>query len=350
MLTNARFLILRLSSIGDVLHATPVAQVLKTTYPHCHITWLVDEVPSAMLKENPYIDDIYIWPRDRWEKHLGRGEWRAARQLWSTLRNYLHAQKFDILLDIHGLFISGLIAKASNIPRRIGMSDTRELNWLFMTEIAPSAPEDIHVIPRYLSILRPLGIHSSHYSMTLRVPDESLTFADEFLNQHGVKPSETLIAINPSTTWPAKNWPAEHYATVAKSLYQKGYRILLCGGPADQALGESIMHQSGVPLINAANKTSLLQLGALLSRCDLLVTGDTGPLHMAIALGIPTVSIFGPTDPKRFGPLTAGHIVLEREMDCRPCHKRTCPLKHLHCMYQLEPMEVIAAVQTVLDK
>ena len=347
MLKKARFLIIRLSSIGDVLHCTPVARALKTALPDCHITWITGEIPSDMLKANPYIDEVYIWARERWEKHLRRGEVAPAWKLWQQLRQDLQARNFDIALDIHGQFLSGMVASASNAPRRIGMSNTRELNSLFMNEIAPHSVSDVHVIQKYLSVLKPLGITSSDYAMTLHLPAESVAFANSFLRDNGVKPQDRIIAINPGTTWQSKNWPAESYAAAIKALQPNGH-ILLCGGPADQALGESIVRDSGVPLINAVYKTSLLQLAALISRCTVLVTGDTGPLHMAIALGIPTVSIFGPTDPKRFGPLTSEHVVLEEQLDCRPCHKMQCPQKHLSCLYSLSPDRVITAVEMLL--
>lgn len=349
MLTTARFLIVRLSSIGDILHCTPVARVLKTALPDCHITWVVGEIPADMLRTNPYLDELYIWPRERWEQHLRRGEFAPAWQLWQKLCQDLQARKFDIVLDIHGQFLSGLITFASKAPRRIGMSNTRELNSLFMSEIAPSSPLDVHVIPQYLSVLKPLGITAADYAMTLHLPAESITFANTFLSNHGMNPQDRIIAFNPGTTWQAKNWPAEYYAAAIKALQPSGF-ILLCGGPADQALGESIKQHSGVPLINAIGQTSLLQLAALISRCTVLVTGDTGPLHMAIALGIPTVSIFGPTDPNRFGPLTAEHVVLEEQLDCRPCHKMLCPRKHLNCLYSLSPARVITAVQMLLNQ
>ena len=349
MLTKTRFLIIRLSSIGDVLHATPVAQTLKAALPTCHITWLVGEIPSDLLKSNPYIDELYIWPRERWEKHMRRGEFKQAWQIWKKLKDDLQAKNFDVALDVHGLFLSGMIAAASKAPRRIGMKNTKELNWLFMTEIAPSLPHEVHVIQRYLSVVKPLGIQSADYNMTLQLPDEATTFATNFLRSHGVKEKDTLIVVNPGTTWPSKNWPTQHYATVIEALQHHGH-ILLCGGPGEQELGKSIIEQCNAPVINAINQTSLLELAALISKCHVLLTGDTGPLHMGIALNIPTISLFGPTDPQRFGPLTGEHVVLQESMDCRPCHKTKCPLTHLKCMHSLSPERVITAVQTLLSE
>lgn len=349
MLTKTRFLIIRLSSIGDVLHSTPVAQALKTALPNCHITWLVGQVPSDLLSSNPYIDELYIWPRERWENHMRRGQFKEAWQLWKKLQFDLQAKKFHVVLDIHGLFLSGMIAAASKAPRRIGMGNTQELNWLFMNEIAPSLPQEVHVIQRYLSVLKPLGIHSIEYEMTLQLPTEVLTFASNFLRSHGVKEKDTIIALNPGTTWASKNWPTEYYTAVANALQNHGH-ILLCGGPAEELLGKAIEEQCKVPVINAINQTSLLQLAALISKCNVLVTGDTGPLHMGIALNVPTISLFGPTDPKKFGPLTGEHIVLQESMDCRPCHKKSCPRTHLNCMHSLSPERVITAVQMLLTK
>lgn len=347
MYNNQHILIVRLSSIGDVLHCTPVARTLKEAYPTCHLTWVVGQGPAEVLQGNTDIDDLYIWPRERWEKAVRSRRWREAWQLWGELKTGLKARNIDIVLDVHGQFLSGMVAAASGAPRRIGLSHTRELNSLFMTEQAPLTSTDVHVIQYYLSILRPLGLEQTNYHMTLVPTPEAIKFADEFLYSQGIQAGEKIIAINPSTTWPAKNWPPEYFAAAAAKLQANG-RILLCGGPGDRALADTIKAAVGAPIIDAVGQTSLQQMAALLARCHALLVGDTGPLHMALALDIPTVSIFGATPPERYGPLTPGHIVLTGKETCPPCHKHNCRHQDLRCLRSVTPDAAVNAIRQLI--
>ncbi|SDF68596.1 glycosyltransferase family 9 protein [Sporolituus thermophilus] len=347
MLNNKHVVLIRLSSIGDVLHCTPVARALKKAYPDCHLTWVVGEGPADVLVANPYIDELYVWPRERWERSFRAGNFREARRLWRHLAEDLGCRPFDVALDVHGLFLSGLVARATGAPRRIGLGGAREFNWLFMTEQAPKSADDVHVIQQYLSILRPLGIRAADYNMTLGLTGEAVAFADRFLATHGVGPDEVLVAINPVTTWPAKNWPPAGFAAVAAAL-AADCRILLTGGPRDKEITAYIAKQSGAACIDAAGGTTLLELAALLARCRVVLTGDTGPLHMAVALGVPTVSIFGPTDPRKYGPLPPGHIILQGEAGCAPCHKKACRHQDVRCLRSVTPEAAIAAVRQQL--
>lgn len=344
MADATRYLIIRLSSIGDCLHCTPVARELKLAQPDSHITWLVGKVPAGLLQENPYIDTVHVWPREEWEGHLRARRFRQAWRLWKNLTSWLQNEKFDIVLDVHGLFITGMIAMASGAKRRIGLSGTKELNSWFMTEQAPAVSSRLHVIYRYLSILRPLGIRSADHRMTLIVPAEAAQFAETFLRNSEVRPGDPVVAVNLATSWITKNWPAHYFAAVTRLLARR-CKVILCGSLGERALADRIIRQSGVPLIDMVGRTTLTELAAVLARCDALITGDTGPLHMAVALETPTVSIFGPTNPNKFGPLPEGHIVLEGEAGCRPCHKQKCHhATQLQCMYSVPPARVLKAV------
>lgn len=347
MTDGKRFAIIRLSAIGDVLHATPVARALKTKFPACHITWIVGQASYPMVKDNPFIDEVYIWSRERWETMMRQGKWIEAWRMWRQLRQDMAARRFDIALDVHGLLLSGMVTKVTGAPRRIGLGDTKEPNWLFMTERSPSQPQEVHAIQRYLSILRPLGITTHDYKMTLCLDEQAKRYAEEFFTRHAIRKNEKVVVLNPATTWPAKNWPAEFFAAAADALARNA-RIIVCGGPGDIEIVNKVMARSAAPVINAVGQTSLQQLAAIIGRANLVIAGDTGPLHMAVALGVPTVSIFGPTDPARFGPLSPGHIVLRSKAGCMPCHKTVCPRKSMLCMNDIRPDAVIAAARRVL--
>lgn len=340
MLENTRIVIVRLSSIGDVLHATPVVRALKSAVPSCNITWVVGEVSADLVRYNPFIDDVYVWSREKWEAHMRQGRFREAIAMWRWLKNDFSARPYDIALDVQGLFISGMVTAATGAPRRIGLGRTKEPNGLFMTERAHSSDE--HVIQRYLSLLKPLGIHTDDYHMTLCIPPAAVQQAEEFLEKNGVASGDRVIVLVPATTWPSKNWPAEYFAAVINGLKDKGH-LVLCGGPGDRDSAAAIAALTKTAVIDAVGKTSLLEMGALLARAHVVITSDTGPLHMAVALGTPTVSIFGPTAAAMYGPLQHGHIVLESQLECRACHKRTCPRKENRCMQAVSPRDVIDA-------
>lgn len=348
MINNPRILIVRLSSIGDVLHCTPVARTLKEALPACHITWIVGKQSAEILRCNPHIDELYVWPREEWERAMRSGHFRQAWQLWQQLRSYFCTKHYDVALDIHGLFLSGMVTAASHSSRRIGLSNTKELNSLFMTETAPLQNKERHVIQRYLSILKPLNITTADYRMTLITPPAASKFANDFLKQHGIAPDDQLVAVNPVTTWAAKNWPPEYFARVIREVSEYA-KILLCGGPADQAIAAKITALADVPVINAVAKTGLLELAALIRRAAVLVVGDTGPLHIAVAVGTPSVSIFGATDPLKFGPLTPGHVVLKGSAACAPCHKTACARKDLQCLKSVDPATVIQHTLALLE-
>lgn len=343
-----RYLLIRLSSIGDVLHCTPALRALRQAFPDAHITWAVGEVAAPLLENNPFLNELYVWPRERWESAIKAGQLQEGWRLWQQLRQDLRGRSFDVALDVHGLFLSGLVARASGAPQIIGMAHTRELNSWFMTDIAPAHPGS-HVIERYLSVLRPLGITRGSPTMTLVVDEESRIFAEDFLRSRNIFSSQPIVTLIPATSWITKNWPPEYFAAVANSL-DPSWVVMLCGGPGDRTIADAVMNKAKRPVIDAVGKTNLLQTAALLSRSKAVLTGDTGPLHMAAALGVPTVSLFGPSHPARFGPLTGSHIVLTGTGGCQFCFKAACRSGDYRCMRSITPRKVLEALRRLVPE
>lgn len=333
-------LIIRLSSIGDVIHCTPVARSLKLVWPDCRITWLVGEVAAELLRDNPYIDEIMVWPREKFDKSLRNLKFAKAVALWGILKKMLSVKSFYAVLDIHGLFLTGMIARLVKTDRRIGMSQAREMNSLFMTETAK--PFGRHVIDRYLGVLAPLGITAVQRKMVLHVPEAERQFARTFLENTGISSRERFAVFVPGTTWPAKNWPTDFFVRTAR-LIGKDFKIVLCGGAKETAMGAYIQEKAGLPIVNAVGKTGLLEMAGMIQQAAVVVTGDTGPLYMAAALGVPTVAIFGPTNPEIYAPLGQEQGVLVSRQDCSFCHKRKCPRGVSSCMENVKP-EAVAEV------
>lgn len=339
-----QLLIIRLSSIGDVLHCTPVARALKAAWPDCQITWLVSEGAAEILTTNPHIDTLLIWSREQFEQHLRHLALGKALRLLGRLRSELATRQFDAVLDIQGLFLTGMIAILAKTSRRIGMSDTRELNSLFMTETAPAGGR--HIIDRYLGVLRPLGIASGERRMTLVVSAAARRFAADFLAGRDAGSPKRIVVLVPGTTWPAKNWPAAFFARTAWLLVSD-FRLVLCGGKAEVRLGREIQTRAGIPLLNVIGRTGLIDMAGLIESAAALIAGDTGPLYMAAALGIPTVALFGPTDPSVYAPADERNAVLVRRLPCSFCHKMTCPNNTAGCMKSIRPEDVVQAVHQV---
>lgn len=304
-----RILIIKLGAVGDVVHSLPVLQTLRDRFPQAYIGWAVEEAGAPILEGNPALDELVRLERKRMRGMPGLAYFRRWLQ-------GLREKRFDTALDPHNLFKSGVMAYASGASVRVGFKKLREGNFIFMNRWVQPAPRYRHAVEKYLSLLEPLGIQESQW--TVRFPlvwgpeDEDRTdrfWVQQGFGRGGSKP-EPVIAVNPGANWPSKRWPPERYGQVADRLVKEhGIRVLILWGPGERPLAERMaqtMHEKAV----MAPETDLKQLMALIKRCRLLITGDTGPLHIAAALGVPTVSLFGPSDPARNGPFGQGHAVI----------------------------------------
>jgi lipopolysaccharide heptosyltransferase I len=338
-------LIIRLSSIGDVIHCTPVVSSIKAVWPNCRITWLVGEVCADLIKYNPFIDEIIVWSREKFEKHLNKLEFAKAASSWRSLRGMLSGRRFDAVLDIQGLFITGLIARIPMTERRIGLSDAREFNSMFMTETVK--PLGQHITERYLGVLASLGITAVNKRMIVVVPEEYREFAKRLLAGEGLSPETRYIVIVPGTTWSSKTWSATSYARVA-SMLSKDFRLVLCGGIAEATIAQQITDSVKSPVINVVGRTGLLDMGGIIQGAEVVIAGDTGPLYMAAALGTSTVGIFGPTNPVNLAPSGPNHGYLVNRLSCSFCHKRRCPRGEAHCINTVQPEDVVQKVYSIV--
>ena len=317
-----KILILRLSAIGDVLHATPVARELKNLQPDCHITWLVSPPADKLLAENPHIDEVLVWDRRPLDKAFASWNLPAAFRELKKARALLKARHFDLVLDIQGLFLTGILARLSGAKRRIGIHERHEGNPLFMSEMAPNI-ESSHKVHRYLSALMPLGFDLSSF-----------------------KP---ILMVTIRTTWPDKNWEPENFGQALSSL-PPHVQVVFCGSPGDEVFIKEAQSKMNRPSLSIAGQTSLLELAALLKTADLLLSCDTGPLHIADAIGCRTLSLWGPTQPDVYGPLTTGHEFVISPHDCRRCLKTKCQYKTNACMNAITPEMVAVKLKDILDK
>jgi lipopolysaccharide heptosyltransferase I len=294
---NQRILIIKLGAVGDVIHTLPVLETLRRCFPQAHIGWAVEEGAAPILEGNSALSELI--PLNRKKIHGVSGLFYFRGWLRS-----LREKQFETALDPHNLFKSGVIAYGSGASLRIGFKKFREGNFLFMNRrIKPS--------PRH-----PLGIQETQwvvrFPLNWRPQDEDRIeqfWAREGFDRPGVK-HDAVVGINPGASWPSKRWMPERYARVADRLVKEhGVRILILWGPGERVLADGVARSMSEKAV-IAPETDLKQLMALIKRFRLLVTGDTGPLHIASALGVPTVSLFGPSDPARNGPYGHGHEIV----------------------------------------
>lgn len=336
MIPPSRILLIKPSSFGDIIHGLPVLAAFKTHWPDAQIDWAVKREWAGLLAQHPMLRRVVIFPGTAWEALRSRRTLRRA--------------DYDMVLDLQGLLRSGLYAAMTGCPLRIGFHDSREASsWFYTRKIRVSA-EAVHAVDRGLDLVRQIGVKTGP-TPAFPVPDGKTQqrWVDDLWRRHHVRDGEAICIIHPSARWPNKRWPGRHFAQLADGLIaQERMRIMIVasGNEASQ-VGAMSRHMSQ-PVINLAGQTDLLQLAALLRRANLLVTNDSGPMHLAAAVGTPVVAIFGPTDPARVGPYGDGHAVLRKDVDCSRCTRRSCVRDGL-CMNSVGVEEARDAVRAVLS-
>ncbi len=345
-LDNMNVLIVRLSSIGDVLHATVVAHNLKLNEPNCHITWLASPPASELLRYNPDIDELIIWDRNAFERALKTCSPHALKASLCNLHHILASHRFDVVLDVHGLFLTGVISLLSKAHKRIGIRGMHEFNNLFMTALAPKV-NNPHKVYQYAAVLHHFGINSLNLNYILGLPPFLDDFASHFFAEHGIDCNQPILMVNPCSTRANKNWPVKSFVQVLDKL-PANIQIIFCGAVKDTDTINDIRNSMAHSSYSIAGKTNLLELAALFRASDLLLTGDTGPLHIAIAVGLTTLSLWGPTKPEIYGPLVSEHAFIVSKNDCTACLKASCRYHTNDCMKSILPSAVEAKIRELL--
>ncbi len=337
-----RFLLVRLGAVGDVIHTLPLAGAVRDAFPSSKIFWAVAPGPSVLLEENPDIDQVVVVDSKSWR---GRGLLGIPSELRRTF-DLLNSPGADVAIDAQGLIKSGVISWASGARMRIGFEQRacREgLNVVFTTHRARAIEGPHHVIEKNLSLLGPLGV-SRPLDGEIRFPLPERAGegeeAESWLRREGLLSGHPLLIMHPGAGWETKRWEAGRYAALGDAWARiSAGRTLLTWGPGEEeeAQGVAEAMQTRAAL---APPTGIRQLMALIRRADVFAGGDTGPLHLAAALGVKCLALFGPTEPRRNGPWGAGHAVLHHRLACSGCYGRTCP--------DIECLDLIGADKAIL--
>lgn len=309
-LNHKKILIIKMSSLGDVIHALPSLYVLRKTYPRCHITWAVHPAFASILPGKPWIDEIYL---------VNRSKIRNFSYL-SSVRKELHARHFDLAIDLQMIAKSALISFLSGASSHIGYNDAREGSWLVSRPI--HGPHDHgHIIEQLLDVMRFLGCQVGEIEFPLRNFDRELKkMKDTVKPCHDSLPYVLLV---PGTRGEYKKWPIEFWGALSRGLNHEGIYTIVAGSKGEKELGKTIKEFSGSPLtIDLTGRTTLLELCALEKMASLHVSCDTGPLHIANALHTPIIALFGPTLPDRSGPYGNRNstVLLAPHAGTKECH------------------------------
>ena len=329
--------IVKLSAIGDVLHGVPVAVAARRAFPDARIGWVVEGRAADVLAGHPAIDHLFRMPRG----------WLKSPAEVLSLRRQLRAFAADVAIDLQGLLKSGVATRLSGAKIRIGHARpaSRELAWCVYSH--PVATPLAHVVERNCDLLAPLGVTASMPEFDMPHWPVSRMRMQQWL--HAQKLSAAPAIINPGAGWRSKLWPTERFAAVAHGLHRRDglQTVVVWGGDAERAAAERIVEDShGAALM--APQTTLQDLGELARLASVFISGDTGPLHLAAAVGTPCVGLFGPVPGSRNGPYGRGHACVEPPALLRPAwgDRKTDTLS----MQGIEIADVLAATHTLLAR
>jgi len=342
-----RVRIVKVSALGDIVHALPVLVWLQSAEPVMEIDWLVEESFAPLLVGHPLIRRVHRLATKVWRR---QGYGQSLRAGWEIVQA-LRAERYDVALDLQGNSKSGLFTRLCGAPLRYGFARDGVREWpnlLATNRHVPLTEEDFHVTERSLAVARaafPGGSERSLAGPLPVVPAAARAVAQHLLESE--TPETPLVVLHYGTTWTTKLWPLDRWCNLAAALQRRGVRpVLTWGNDAELAAARQILEACHGQAVVWPRGT-LPELVALLARADLVVGGDTGPVHIAAAVGTPTVSLYRVTDARRNGPRGDRHIRLQAPLDCSPCLRKACD-RDAECGGSIAMAEVLRAVERLL--
>lgn len=339
--SQRRILVMKLGSLGDLILAVPSLRMLRKKFPRAAVSLIVDSRWYGVMNGCPYLDEI--WAYDRARK---KARWPRLLKLAKRLRE----RRFDLSVDLQNNFKSHLLAFLAGIPKRLGYG--RGWSSRLLTHSVARSGDLLSPVEQQFRVLNLAGVSDLEDHLEFWLKEEDKQAAESLLEEAWVNPTQKVIGFSlaASARWPTKNWPVDHFVQLASELGAKmNSRIFLLGDAHALPLAEAFEKQ-GFPFVtNLVNKTSLPLLMALIGRLDVLVTGDSAPMHIAAALGTKFVALFGPTEPARHLPPGKNFAVLKKELPCSPCYEGRCRAREFLCMPMIRPDEVFRAVVQMLE-
>lgn len=364
-----RILLIKPSAVGDVIHTLPVLEKLRRRYPSARIDWMLTPQNAELIRGHPALSNVVLFERQAYGRIWK--DWSSPSDLLRMLTG-LRQTQYDFVIDLHGQFRSACFALATGAHTRIGFDrprrrvrragralpegafdhawqGARELSWMAYTHRIPIPTLDAHAIDRYLWVGEMLDLPTGAPRFDLPVSFEAQNRIDQLLAEHAVE-GKPVAVLTPGSVWETKRWRAGGFADVGRHFIESGWTVVLAGSPRDrEACREVAVQCEGA--VDLCGLTSLSDLAALMRRAELCIANDSGPLHLAAALGTPLVAIFGPTDPVWVGPYEQLDAVVRAGVACSPCYLRQlrqCRYNHA-CMREVTAEMVIQRAERVLS-
>jgi heptosyltransferase-1 len=336
-----RIALIKPSSLGDIVHSLPVLSALRGRFPRAHITWIVNRTYESLLVGHPDLDETMPF-----ERHASRGGWWQASAGYARFLGRLRRRCFDLVIDLQGLLRSGVMALASGAPRRVGLGCAREGATWFYTDVIPYPDfQELHAVERNLRVARALGAGDQPPRFHVPVSLEGRRWAQAELTDC----PRPWLAVGIGARWPTKRWPPAHFAALVQRAQELfGGTALLVGGPDEVPLAQEFIQRSPGPARLLAGHTSLAQLTAVVSMADVMIANDTGPLHLAAALGRPVVAPYTCTQVRRTGPFGQGDHAVETAVWCKGSYRRRC--QRMDCLSELTPDRLWPVLRRILTE
>ena len=333
-----RIALVKPSALGDVVHALPVLTALRRRYPQAYICWVINRGYADLVRGHPDLDDVLPFDRG-----LIKNELLQAALGYGEFFRKLRSLKFDLVVDLQGLFRSGLMSLATGAPRRVGLQTAREgAAWFYTDILTVGDAANTHAVDRYWLAAEALGVGGLAKTFHVPVPDEARSWASEALRAH----SRPWLMTAVGSRWQTKRWPTEHFATLLRKAQERfGGTAVFVGGPEESDAARLTARRLHGTYLDLTGQTTLPKLAAVLARADAMVANDTGPLHLAAALGRPTIAPYTCTRVRRTGPYNQSGAV-ESRVWCQGSYLKTCD--RLDCMTELTPFRLWGGLHEVL--
>jgi len=352
-----RVLIINIFGIGDVLFTTPIISNLKANYPDLYIGYVCNSRTAAILERNPKIDKVFIYDRDDFKEASEKSKILAFRKLIGFLRG-IKKERFDTSIDVSLSDFTSWVTWMAGIKRRVGFK-YKGRGFFLNQKLMLKGYEDRHVMEYYLSLLESIGIKIDTKNLELNIDQTDSDWADQFLAKNIVQSNrKSAIGLVPGggASWGKdahyKRWEPEKYAKLADKLIEKfSTPIILMGDKSELDVCGKVSKAMVHPSATACGETTISQFAALARKCSLMIVNDGGPLHIAVAAGVRTASIFGPVDDRVYGPYPLeNHIVIKKNLACQPCYRRfrRASCEHISCLSQLTVEEVFNRIKEIL--
>ncbi|MFH1691409.1 MAG: lipopolysaccharide heptosyltransferase II [Candidatus Omnitrophota bacterium] len=337
-LSVKRILVIKMSALGDAVLVVPSLKAIKRKFPFSKISCLTNNTTKEVFQRCPYIDELIVCDF--------KGRDKGLTGLWSLAKKIL-GKRFDCVIDFQNNKISHLLSYLTMSQARYGY-DNGKMSFLMNKAIKDDQCKPLDPVEHQFQLLKMLGIEHADEKLQLWPSEDDKTFAENFLKRNAPG-AEKLIGINvgASARWQSKRWILKSYAQLCEKLAQKGYRVMLTGHKNDIGFVKKILKNLTFEPICAVGLTSLMQLACLVEKCDCFVTGDSAPMHLAAAMCVPFVALFGPTNPKRHLPCGYSSVVLQK--GCVPCYKGQCPKRTNVCMKKISVEDVMEAIERLLE-